>query len=169
MRLFVRDSPPSHIRAVVGLVGCLFAPTIASAQSVVLRGLSGPAKIVGADELKAMPHRTVTATVHGLSGAYAGIPLSLLLARVNAPQGESLHGPAMGDIVIAKACDGYRVVLTLSDIDPAFRDQTAILADTVNGQPLDAREGPLRLIVEGDKRAARSARCVTSLTLAIVP
>jgi DMSO/TMAO reductase YedYZ molybdopterin-dependent catalytic subunit len=134
-----------------------------------LQGLTGPVVTVGADDLEAMPHRTVTATVHGLGGAYGGVPLGLLLAKVGAPQGEALHGAAMADLVIAKACDGYRVVLSLPEIDPAFRDGAVILADSLNGRPLDSHEGPFRLVVEGDKRAARSARCVTGLTVTAVP
>jgi hypothetical protein len=145
------------------------APTISNAQSLTLQGFTGRAVTVGADELKSMAHRTVTAKVHGLAGAYSGVPLSLLLAKINAPQGEALHGPAVADVVIVKACDGYRVVLTLPEIDPAFRDGTVILADGVDGHALDSNEGPFRLVVEGDKRAARSARCVTSLTLSTVP
>jgi hypothetical protein len=144
-------------------------PAAAGAQTLSLSGLTGPAVVVDIATIRAGPHRIVRAAMRGLSGAYAGVPLTLLLARVNAPQGEALRGPAMGDVVVVKSCDGYRVVLTLPDIDPAFRDQTVILADTVDGHPLDAHEGPLRLIVEGDKRAARSARCVTSIAVAAVP
>jgi Oxidoreductase molybdopterin binding domain len=124
---------------------------------------------VDAAAIKAMPRRTITAAIHGLSGAYSGVPLTLLLAKVNAPQGDTLRGSAMGDIVVVKACDGYRVVMTLPDTDPAFRDQGVILADTLDGHPLDAHEGPFRLIVEGDKRAARAARCVTSISMEAVP
>jgi hypothetical protein len=146
-----------------------FVAATADAQSLGLSGLSGSTTVIDMAAIKAMPHRTVSAAIHGLSGAYARVPLSLLLARVNAPGGETLRGPAMADVVVVKACDGYRVVLTLPDMDPAYRDQTVILADTVDGHPLDAHEGPFRLVVEGDKRAARSARCVTSVALTAVP
>lgn len=160
----------AKVRDVLALmVIAVSAPAVAAAQSLTLQGLAGAPVAITTQELKALPHRTVTVAVHGLSGAYSGPPLAALLAKVDAPQGESLHGPAMSDIVVVRACDGYRVVLTLPDIDPAFLDQAVILADSVDGHPLDAHEGPFRLIVEGDKRAARSARCVVSLTLAAVP
>jgi len=38
-----------------------------------------------------------------------------------------------------------------------------ILADHRDGKPLDAHEGPLRIVVPGDKRGARWIRGVTSL------
>jgi hypothetical protein len=157
------------VLGVAALVFAALAPTAAPAQSVRLSGLTGPPVTLDAETIAAMPHRTVKAAIHGLSGAYGGVPLSLILARVNAPQGETLRGSAMSDVVVVEACDGYRVVLTLPDIDPGFRDRTVILADTVDGHRLDAHEGPFRLIVEGDARAARSARCVTRLAVKAVP
>jgi hypothetical protein len=160
---------PRARRALAAIVVVLCLPAIAGAQSVAIVGLTGPPVTLTADDLRAIPHRTVRATIHGLSGVYGGVPLTLLLARVNAPRGETLRGPAISDILLVKACDGYRIALTLADVDPAFRDQAVILADSVDGHPLAAPEGPFRLIVEGDKRAARSARCVTSLTLMAVP
>ena len=165
-----RARPPvRHVRAAAAFLLAAIVPSTAGAQSLSLSGLAGPSVVVDAEAIRAMPHRTVTAAIHGLSGAYSGVPLTLLLARVNAPQGETLRGPAMSDVVAVKACDGYRVVLTLPDIDPAFRDQTVIVADTLDGHPLDVHQGPFRLIVEGDKRAARSARCVTSIAVQAVP
>jgi len=164
-----RAAPPVRRAGAVVAFALVIVPAVAGAQSLSLSGLTGPPAVVDAAAIRAMPHGTVNAAIHGLSGAYGGVPLTLLLARVNAPRGETLRGPAMGEVVVVKACDGYRVVLALADIDPAFRDQTAILADRVDGHPLDAHEGPFRLIVEGDKRAARSARCVTSIAVQAVP
>jgi len=169
--MHVHRVPPSDRRAwvTVAFVFVAIVPAASVAQSVSLSGLTGPTVTVDATAIKAMPHRTITAAIHGLSGAYGGVPLTLLLAKVNAPQGDTLRGSAMGDVLVVKACDGYRVVLALPDADPAFRDQTVILADTLDDHPLDTHEGPFRLIVEGDKRAARSARCVTSISVEAVP
>jgi hypothetical protein len=156
-------------RSAAAAIALAVTPAFADAQSLSLSGLTGPPVVVTADAIRAMPHRTVSAAMHGLSGTYSGVPLALLLARVAAPQGETLRGGAMTDVVVVKACDGYRVVLSLPEADSAFRDQAVILADSVNGHPLDAHEGPFRLVVEGDKRAARSARCVTAIAVKTIP
>jgi DMSO/TMAO reductase YedYZ molybdopterin-dependent catalytic subunit len=165
-----RAGPPNRRAwATAAFVLAAIVPVAAGAQSLRVSGLTGPPVVFDGEAIKAMPHRTVTAAIHGLTGAYGGVPLTLVLARVNAPQGEALRGPAMGDVVVVKACDGYHVVLTLPDIDPAFRDQSVILADTVDGHALNAHDGPFRLIVEGDKRAGRSVRCVTSIAVEAAP
>ena len=66
-------------------------------------------------------------------------------------------------MVIASAADGYTVALALAETDPLVRKEQIILADGAGGQPLRAALGPYRLVVEGDLRAARSARSVISL------
>jgi hypothetical protein len=141
----------------------------ALAQTVTLTGLDGSSVSITAAELAAMPHQTVTMADHGASHAYAGVPLGVLLAPVGAPRGEALHGKAMAEVVLVIAADGYRVVLPLADLDPDFHERPIILADSADGRPLDAHEGPFRLVVDGDKRPARGAREVTRLELRELP
>jgi DMSO/TMAO reductase YedYZ molybdopterin-dependent catalytic subunit len=40
-----------------------------------------------------------------------------------------------------------------------------LVADKCDGQPLAAADGPLRLVVEGETRGARSVRQLTGITL----
>ena len=68
-------------------------------------------------------------------------------------------------MVIFTASDGYVVTLPLSQIDPDFAAGAVVVADGKAGQPLDAKEGPFRLIVEGDKRPGRAARNLVSIEL----
>ncbi len=158
-------------KTMLALAGALWlvAAVPAGAQVVTLKGVMGESKIVSAQAFAAMPHATVTASEHGRSAAYDGVPLSALTALVGAPQGEALRGPAMADIVVVTAADGYRVALSLAETDPAVRADRIILADRADGHPLDAREGPYRLVVEGDKRPARSARNVQSIEVRAAP
>ncbi len=44
------------------------------------------------------------------------------------------------------------------EVDPAFNDRVIILADTRNRKPLDAKSGPLQIIVAGEKMHARISR-----------
>ena len=79
------------------------------------------------------------------------------------PQGEKFRGAALALVVRVRAADGYVVVFSLAEFDPAFREQTILLADHMDGAPLPATAGPLRLVCPGDKRPARSIRQVLSM------
>jgi len=147
----------------------LLAAGVVHAQSVTLKGLDGQTATLTAADLAAMPHQTVTLTHDGKSTVYSGAPLTAILQRVGAPAGKALHGPELADVVVITASDGYRVVLALADTDPAVRADKIILADSADGAAFSPAEGPLRLVVEGDLRPARSARMVTAITLERAP
>jgi hypothetical protein len=147
----------------------LLLGAVTAAQALTLKPVDGPSVEVTASELGAMPHQSVTVRdPNGAAHTYKGVALATLLARIGAPAGAAIRGPAMAVGVLVTAADGYRVVLTLPETDPAFRDEKVILADSEDGRPLDAHEGPLRLIYEGDKRPARWARGVTTIVLVAV-
>jgi hypothetical protein len=142
----------------------------AAAQSVTLTGPGGETRSLSLAELAAMPHEAVTlASEHGPGKRYEGVPLTLLLQSVGAPAGKSLHGPALADLVLVSASDGYRVVLALAETDPGVRQEKILLADRADGAPLATGEGPFRLVVEGDLRPTRSARMVTSIRVEAAP
>ena len=140
------------------------------AQTVTITGLDGQAKTLGAADLASMPR--VQADLKREDGGvvhYEGVALSQLLLTVGAPSGHALRGPEMADIVVVSSKDGYRVALALSDIDPGFAAHPVILADKADGAALTATDGPFRLVVGGDARAARSARMVTAIKLERAP
>jgi len=119
-----------------------------------------------ADTLAALPRRTVRAADHGQPEAsYEGVALTDLLARAGAPLGPSLRGAAMATYVLVSAADGYRVVFALAELDSHFTDRVIILADHKNGQPLNSREGPVRIVVPAEKRPARWARAVVAISV----
>lgn len=156
------------IRATALLLGMAAGP--AFAQTVTITGLDGQAKTVGAADLASMPR--VKADLKREDGGvvhYEGVALSQLLQSVAAPSGHALRGPELADIVVVSSKDGYRVALALSDVDAGFASRPVILADKVNGAAIPATDGPYRLVVEGDARAARSARMVTAIKLERAP
>jgi hypothetical protein len=71
----------------------------------------------------------------------------------------------MSDVWLVEAGDAYKVAFALSEVDPAFATREIILADKRDGKPLDAREGPLRIVAPGDKRPARWIRQVIILKI----
>jgi hypothetical protein len=117
-------------------------------------------------DLRALPH--VSLTVHNghtdAAETYSGVPLTTLLATLNAPLGKELRGKAMTSYVIATGSDGYSVILSLAEVDPDFHQGQVLVADTRDGQPL-GKSGPFQLIVSGDKRPARWVRNLVSITL----
>ena len=138
----------------------------AAAQSVAVTGLAGQKLELAAADLAALPHQPVTLQLEGgRSEVCEGVALSVILAKVGAPQGKALRGPEMADVVEVGAGDGYRVALALAETDPLMRGDKVFLADRCNGGPMTAPDGPFRLIVLGDGRPARSARQVTSITV----
>lgn len=151
------------------VVAALLAPAASFAQTLTLKGSAGAEKRLSAQDLAAMPHETVNYTIHGKAGAYAGVPVSALVALVGAPQGEALRGKAAADVLMVTAADGYRVALSLAETDSAMRADPVIVADQVDGHPLGPDDGPFRLIVIGDKRAARAARNIRTLELITPP
>jgi hypothetical protein len=115
--------------------------------------------------LKSLPHKTVT--VHNphanADENYSGVELIDLLVSLGVPHGKDLHGKALAEYVVATGSDGYKAVLALAEVDPEFHPGEVIVADTMDGKPLDAKTGPFRLVVTEDKRPARSVHSLVSI------
>jgi hypothetical protein len=163
-----RAKGPGMFRALSAALALAVLCGPAAAQSVSVTGVGGRAQALTAAVLAKLPHETVVLNDHGETTAFSGVSLRVLAAMAGAPEGEALRGPALSTVIVVGANDGYRVVLTLAEIDPGLGARRAILADAADGQALDARQGPFRLVVEGDKRPARSARNVVSIVLRVV-
>jgi len=120
-----------------------------------------------AAQISAMPHQEMTAVdPHSKQEHhYSGVPIRDLLAKVDAPLGEKLHGIGLQLAVLVRSKDGYETLYALAEFDDAFSDRVILLADAEDGKPLADGAGPYRIIAPGDKRAARWARMVTSLEI----
>ena len=146
------------------LVAWLALAAPAAAQTVRLTGPQGTQELDAA-ALSAMPHISATMNDHGTMVTYEGVPLRALATLAGAPEGEKLRGPALATFVRVTASDGYKVVLSLGEIDATLGAGTVILADRQDGKPLNDKQGPFRLVVDGDQRPARSARSVTTVEI----
>ena len=118
---------------------------------------------VDAALLKGLPSAEVTLVAHGKTQHCAGPSLASVLAKLGYPAGEKLGGKALAGGIVARASDGYAVLLSLGEIDATLGNETAIIATTCDGKPLDDKEGPFRLILPDEKRPARSVRQLVSL------
>jgi hypothetical protein len=125
---------------------------------------------IDAATLAGLPRFTITATdENGHTNAYAGVSLLALIDRAGAPAGEPVRGLAMMSYIEVGAADGYHVIFTLPELDASFNRHLVLIADSRDGTPFDAKEGPYRLIVPWENRDARWVREVTAVDLKNAP
>lgn len=142
-------------------------PSSGASRAIVLT-VSGkvprPLKL-DATALGRLPRKTVQAVDHdGKAAEYEGVPLVELLQATGLGFGpDELRGNALEYYLVVEAADGYRVVFALPELAPGFTDRVVLLADRRDGNPLDAKTGPLRIVVPGEKRHGRWVRQVTGL------
>lgn len=153
--------------AVAGFAALLIAGA-AQAQALKLTGPAG-ARDLDAAALAALPHVPATLDDHGTVVTFEGVPLRALATLAGAPEGAAVRGAHLATTLLITASDGYRVALSLGEIEPTLGKAKAVLADRQAGKPLDAKQGPFRLVVEGDSRPARSARNVVSIEVRPAP
>lgn len=123
--------------------------------------------VLTVSDLKKMPRKTLTVVnLHNKkTETYEGVLVEELLHRAGVPQGEQMRGSSMATYVIAGAEDGYRVVFSLAELDSGILESEVIVADTMDGAPLAAKEGPFRLVAPHEKRPARWVRMLKSITV----
>jgi hypothetical protein len=138
---------------------------LASCQQLTVQNESGKQTVLARAEIEALPHVKVTTGVSGSSATLEGVSLKALLERAGVGFGESMKGKRLASCLLAEAADGYRVVIALPEIDPAFTDKQVVLAFLKDGKPLDAKEGPYRIVIPDEKRMARWVRQVTTLKI----
>lgn len=149
------------------LVLAVLAASLLPAQdgqpSVGVTGTVKQSLTLTVDDLAKMPRASVRTTNDGMETIYDGVWLHEVLKKAGVPQGSELRGKALSSYVVAEAQDGYQVVFSLGELDPAFIDNEILLADTANGKPLFGAQGRFRLVVPKDKPGARSVRMLNKL------
>jgi DMSO/TMAO reductase YedYZ molybdopterin-dependent catalytic subunit len=135
------------------------------AQNLTIGGDVAKPLTLNKDDLAKMARTTVTLNDHGKETSYEGVLLYDLLKQAGAPLDSQLTGKALASYVLAEARDGYQVVYTLTELDPAFTSNKIIIADTVDDKPLSETQGPFRLVVPQEKKPARSIRMLEKITV----
>jgi len=156
----------------IGLTSAAAAERVAAekaAPAIVVSGQGVPAQRFDVAALAKLPQQTVHAEAHGHAANCTGPNLIDVVATVGAPSGETLRGKSLALYVRVSAADGYRAVFALAELDPAMRDAVPIVSASCDGAPLDAKDGPFRIVVPGEKRPARWVRQVTSIDLLSAP
>lgn len=154
-----------HLRRIVlpWVLAACFLTAQAPQPSIQVTGAVKQTMTLTADDLAKMPRASVETKSKGVSTVYAGVWLNEILKRAGVPQGSELRGEALAGYVLAEAQDGYRVLFSIAELDPAFIDNAILLADTADGKPLSGAQGRFRIVASKDKLGARSVRMLTRL------
>jgi DMSO/TMAO reductase YedYZ molybdopterin-dependent catalytic subunit len=132
-------------------------------STVQITGAVKQSLTLTAEDLGKMPRATVRTSRNGLETVYEGVWLHDVLKQAGVPLGTELRGKALASYLVAEAKDGYQVVFSVAEVDPAFTDDEMLLADKVDGKPLLGSQGPFRLVVAKDKPGERSIRMLTKI------
>ena len=139
-----------------------YAQQPAEALKIVVNGQT---QSISAADLQALPHHTVT--IHNphsnADETYSGVLVIDMLAKQGVPHGHDLRGKTLAEYIVATGSDGYKAVIALAETDPEFHPGEVLVADQLDGKPLDAKTGPFRLVVTEDKRPARSVHNLVSI------
>ena len=147
------------------------AQTTATPAELRISGAVSTPLVLTVADVKKMPRKTLSVVnPHDKKNeTYEGVLLEELLRRAGVPQGEQLRGSSMATYVIAEAEDGYRVVFSLAELDSGILESEVIVADTMDGAALAAKQGPFRLVAPHEKRPARWVRMLKSITIVRAP
>ncbi len=153
----------------------LFLSLFAAAQTKPALKIDGKVAApitITAEEWAKLPRATVMAP-RGHSTEkflFEGVPLKSVLEKAGIldPKKE-LKGKLLLQYVVITASDGYRAIFSLAELDDATgATANVLLADKMEGKPLNEKEAPLQLIVPTDKRPARCVRMVTTITIGTI-
>jgi hypothetical protein len=150
-------------------VAAIVAATPALAQDLKVTVQGRDTVVLTPADLKALPRAKATFSAHGKPITYEGALLNAALRQAGVVSGDRLMGRYLNQIVVAKGADGFTSTYSLGETDPIYRANPVIIADSKDGQPLDAKEGPYRLVVDGDLRPGRSPRALVSVEVKAVP
>ncbi len=141
-------------------------PPANDAAALIVKGAVKQELHLTLADLKSMPRMKVFAKGHdGANHEYEGVALASLLTTAGAPQAGDLRGKSMSLCVVAEGSDAYRAAFSLAELDADFAAETVLVADTADGKDLGPEQGPLRLVVPGDKRQGRWVRLLKTISV----
>ena len=153
---------PLHRASAVGrLAAAVGTPEAApiSSDSLELVGLVERPGALTLDNLRRLPHESVDVTYETFASPerhrFTGVRLYDVLQEVGVVAEPGDRTPLLRRYLVVTAKDGYRVVVSGGELDPNFGDVPMLLAWERDGQPLTGEEGPLQLVVPGDKLVSR--------------
>lgn len=145
------------------------AETASASHLLIVRNLAGETKVVSKQEFVALPRVSVRDKVpHSEQAAtYDGVLLSHVLQQAGVHVGDQVSAKKKeadrllrSAYVLIEAADGYQVVFSLAEVFPEAGNRGVILADRIDGKPLDTNAAPYQIVVPGSLRYERWIRQV---------
>jgi hypothetical protein len=143
----------------------LLSAALAQCQQLTIQTENGKQTVLTRSAIEFLPHVKVTTHGSETSAMFEGVELRAALEKAGVEFGHSMRGKRMASCLLVEAADGYRVVIALPEIDPDFNDKQVMLAFSQDGKPLDAKEGPYRVVIPDEKRMARWVKPITTLKI----
>jgi DMSO/TMAO reductase YedYZ molybdopterin-dependent catalytic subunit len=144
------------------------APATQEFKLAVTGDVPMPVTLTAAD-FAALPHETAEVTeMDGTKSVYEGVALQEILKKAGLPFGKGIRGKALAGYVLASAKDDYQVVFAMGELDPGLGGEKILVADKRDGKALFEYQGPIRLVVPGDKEGARSVRMLEKLQVVML-
>ena len=148
------------------ILALVFSSLALQCQQLTVQSEAGKQVVLNRPDLDALPHVKVSAADHGGTPVeFEGVTLRSVLEKGGVNFGESMKGKRLANCLLVEAADGYRAVIALPEMDPAFTDKQIVLAFLRDGKPLGEKEGPYRVVIPDEKRMARWVRQVTTLKI----
>jgi DMSO/TMAO reductase YedYZ molybdopterin-dependent catalytic subunit len=116
-----------------------------------------------------MPRAQARIVLDGKPHSVEGVLVYELLKKAGQPFGDQMRKAQLVKYALFTAHDGYRTLFALPEFDPAFTAGVPLVADRMDGQPLPAGKGPLRLVIPGEKDEARSIYMLERIELQSAP
>lgn len=148
--------------------GAVTAQTRASG-SIAIR-VEGRDVILSPAELGKVARHEARVVIEGASESttVSGVLLWDLLQLAGVPSLQASGRQRAVMYVKLTGADGQSAVVALVEIDPSFSKRTVLVADRRDGKPLDAAEGPWRVIIPDDTRHARWIRGLVAIEVVTV-
>ncbi len=101
---------------------------------------------------------------------YRGVPLRFLLTE-QLKDHEGMAGlRALSDaVIVVRATDDYLATISAAAVAMDAKGAAFLLATERDGQPLDPKQGPFKLIVPGDPEKVRWVRMIDRVELVRMP
>jgi hypothetical protein len=147
------------------LLSLIVQAALARSQQLTIQDEAGKQTSLARADIEALPHIKLTTNTSGTAATFEGVALKAVLERTGVGFGATMKGKRMASCLLVEGSDGYRVVIALTELDPAFTDKQVVLAFLKDGKPLDDKEGPYRVVIPDEKRMARWVRQVTTLKI----
>ncbi len=135
-----------------------------SAGTLIVSGHVPQPLRLSLSDLRSLPRTTATAQERGRTMTYEGVLVAEVLKKAGVGDGHG-HGSSLAGFVVATARDGYQVVFSMGELDPALGDSQVMVADTLDAKPLPDGTGPLRIVAPKDGHGSRGVRTLERLEL----